>query len=57
MSIRAESHPLEQRPDYILREEDRRKERVAVGQICRCGKCICCEEAKLEWVNRRNLRS
>ena len=26
------------------REEYRRLERVAVGRICKCGKCICCEE-------------
>ena len=26
------------------REEYLRLERVAVGRICKCGKCICCEE-------------
>jgi hypothetical protein len=26
------------------REEYLRLERVAVGRICRCDKCLCCEE-------------
>jgi hypothetical protein len=26
------------------REEYLRRERVAVGRICQCGKCVCCEE-------------
>lgn len=26
------------------REEYRRRERMAVGRICRCGNCLCCEE-------------
>jgi hypothetical protein len=26
------------------REEYLRLERVAVGRVCRCGTCLCCEE-------------
>lgn len=29
------------------REELRRKERVAIGRLCKCGDCICCKELRL----------
>ena len=37
--------PVRQEP---AREEWLRRERVAVGQICECGDCFCCEELKRE---------
>jgi hypothetical protein len=33
---------------YIPPEELRRLERVAVGRICRCKHCICCDELKAD---------
>jgi len=33
---------------YVSPEEYRRRERVAVGKICRCGSCYCCKEVKKE---------
>lgn len=33
---------------YVSPEELQRLERVAVGRICRCGSCLCCEELKRE---------
>ena len=35
---------------YVSPEERQRLERVAVGRICRCGGCLCCEELKREIV-------
>ena len=32
---------------YVDPKEWQRQERIAVGRICRCGGCICCNEAKL----------
>ena len=32
----------------LTREEWLRQERVAVGRICMCGDCFCCEELKRE---------
>jgi len=29
---------------YVSPEERQRLERVAVGRICRCGGCVCCNE-------------
>ena len=34
---------------YISPEERQRLERVAVGRICRCGDCICCQEMA-DWI-------
>jgi hypothetical protein len=34
--------------EYVSPEEYQRRERVAVGKICRCGDCLCCEEFKKE---------
>ena len=31
---------------YVSPEELQRLERVAVGRICRCGSCYCCEELR-----------
>lgn len=31
---------------HISPEEYQRLERVAVGRICRCGGCYCCEELR-----------
>lgn len=33
-------------PEYVSPEELRRLERVAVGRVCRCGDCVCCQEWK-----------
>ena len=33
---------------YISPEERQRLERVAVGRICRCKHCICCDELKAD---------
>jgi hypothetical protein len=33
---------------YISPEERQRLERVAVGSICRCNACICCDELKAD---------
>lgn len=33
---------------YTPPEELQRLERVAVGRICMCGGCLCCEELKKE---------
>lgn len=33
-------------PPYQDPKELQRLERVAVGRICKCGKCICCAELK-----------
>ena len=35
-------------PEYVSPEELRRLERVAVGRMCRCGNCICCQEWKAD---------
>jgi hypothetical protein len=35
-------------PRYVSREEWLRQERIAVGKVCRCGDCLCCEEVKKE---------
>lgn len=41
--------PLKREPKpEVSREEWLRRERVAVGKICRCGSCYCCEEVKRE---------
>lgn len=40
------------RESYPSREEYLRLERVAVGQICRCGNCLCCEEFKKDMVKK-----
>jgi hypothetical protein len=40
---------------YISPEELQRRERVAVGRICRCGKCICCEEARRYWYHKNGV--
>lgn len=37
---------------YVSPEELQRVERVAVGRICGCKSCLCCEELKKE-VNKR----
>jgi hypothetical protein len=34
----------EKREEYVSRDEYLRRERVAVGRICRCGTCLCCDE-------------
>jgi hypothetical protein len=34
----------EQKKEPESREEYLRQERIAVGRICRCGACLCCEE-------------
>ena len=34
----------EQKKEPESREEYLRQERIAVGRICRCNKCLCCEE-------------
>jgi hypothetical protein len=34
----------EQKKEPESREEYLRQERIAVGRICRCGECLCCEE-------------
>lgn len=34
------------------REEYLRLERVAVGRICRCGKCLCCKEYVKHYAKR-----
>lgn len=31
---------------YVSPEEYQRRERVAVGRICRCDNCLCCKELK-----------
>jgi len=33
---------------YVSPEEYQRRERVAVGRICRCNSCVCCAELKAE---------
>ena len=33
---------------YVSPEELQRVERVAVGRICGCKSCLCCEELKKE---------
>lgn len=35
-------------PAYVAPEERQRLERVAVGRICRCKHCICCDELKAD---------
>lgn len=41
--------PLKREPKpEVSREERLRQERVAVGRICRCGDCLCCEELRKE---------
>ena len=37
------------------REEYRRLERVAVGRICGCKSCVCCEELKRDNAMRKCL--
>ncbi len=37
-------------------EERRRKERVAVGQICGCKSCICCEELARDTAVKKALK-
>jgi hypothetical protein len=34
----------EQKKEPESREEYLRQERIAVGRICQCDKCLCCEE-------------
>ena len=41
-----ERRRAEKRRVYPPKEEVRRRERVAVGRICRCGDCYCCEELR-----------
>jgi hypothetical protein len=38
------------------REEGRRLERVAVGRICGCKSCLCCEELKRDTEHRKAVR-
>lgn len=38
---------------YVSPEERQRLERVAVGRICRCGDCICCQELKAHITTER----
>lgn len=33
---------------YVSPAEFQRMERVAVGRICGCGACLCCEELKTD---------
>lgn len=33
-------------PTAQTREEYLRQERIAVGRICRCNSCLCCEELR-----------
>ena len=40
--------PINWERKYISPEELQRRERVAVGRICRCGECRCCEELDRE---------
>ena len=37
-------------------EEQRRKERVAVGRICGCKSCICCEELARDTATDKALK-
>ena len=41
---------------YVSPEERQRLERVAVGRICRCGGCLCCEELKRDTEQRKAVR-
>ncbi len=36
----------ERKKDQDSREEYLRQERIAVGRICGCGACLCCNELK-----------
>ena len=38
------------------REERLRLERVAVGRICGCKSCLCCEELKRDTEQRKAVR-
>jgi hypothetical protein len=37
-------------------EEQRRKERVAVGRICGCKSCLCCEELARDTAVKKSLK-
>lgn len=37
-------------------EEQRRKERVAVGRICGCKSCLCCEELARDTAVKKALK-
>jgi hypothetical protein len=43
-------------PAYVAPEERQRLERVAVGKICRCNDCICCDELKADIERRKYER-
>jgi len=36
----------------LAREQARLAERIAVGRICRCGECMCCEDYKAHMAER-----
>lgn len=38
------------------REEYLRLERVAVGRICRCGDCLCCQELAKELAKHKEAK-
>lgn len=41
---------------YVSPEEYQRRERVAVGKMCKCGQCLCCAEAELDLENLKKMR-
>ena len=41
----------------MSREERLRLERVAVGRICGCKSCLCCEELKRDTEQRRSKQA
>ncbi len=54
----ANLNKLERVPEaYVSPEEYRRRERVAVGIMCKCGQCLCCAEAKLDLENLKKWRA
>ena len=43
-------------PAYVSPEETHRRERVAVGRLCRCGDCLCCDELRKDREMRAKAR-
>jgi len=39
----------------LAREQARLAERIAVGRICRCGECMCCEDYMAHMAERERI--
>lgn len=45
-------HLIEAARQYPSKDEQERQDRIAVGRLCGCGDCICCDELKNYLVNK-----